>query len=234
MDKKIRFGIKPQYRFVDRLVRPAVSAIPQWFKDIPAHYDKSGIEFYKLTSATVKRCLPVSDALTTGYFLTLPADIYVRQENGKTLINWLVNVPVDIANPDNIERYEGFVIPEGHEPQLWRIAFETSIQTPPGYSTLFTHPFNRFDLPFTTMSGVIDTDGGCPTPVANIFIKSSFQGVIEKGTPIVQLFPFKRNNWASEVFPANQEEISKHFWQSKSSFARTFYRNNIWFRKSYK
>ena len=33
-----------------------------------------------------------------------------------------------------------------------------SIEAPEGYSLLFTHPVNRFDLPFTTLSGLVDCD----------------------------------------------------------------------------
>ena len=33
-----------------------------------------------------------------------------------------------------------------------------TIETPPGYSMLITHPFNRPDLPFTTLTGLVDCD----------------------------------------------------------------------------
>jgi hypothetical protein len=32
------------------------------------------------------------------------------------------------------------------------------IEAPDGYAVLFTHPFNRFDLPFTTLTGLVDCD----------------------------------------------------------------------------
>ena len=33
-----------------------------------------------------------------------------------------------------------------------------TIEAPEGYSVLFTHPVNRFDLPFTTLTGMVDCD----------------------------------------------------------------------------
>ena len=33
-----------------------------------------------------------------------------------------------------------------------------TIEAPEGYALLFTHPVNRFDLPFTTLSGLVDCD----------------------------------------------------------------------------
>ena len=33
-----------------------------------------------------------------------------------------------------------------------------TIEAPAGYSLLFTHPANRFDLPFTTLTGLVDCD----------------------------------------------------------------------------
>ena len=33
-----------------------------------------------------------------------------------------------------------------------------TIEAPQGYSLLFTHPVNRTDLPFTTITGLVDSD----------------------------------------------------------------------------
>ena len=33
-----------------------------------------------------------------------------------------------------------------------------TVRTPPGYSCLFTAPFNRFEIPFTPLSGIVETD----------------------------------------------------------------------------
>ena len=58
---------------------------------------------------------------------------------------------------------------------------------------------NRFDLPFYTMSGIVESDiWGLPVFTA-FFLQKDFIGVIPKGTPIFQIIPFKRDDWEREV-----------------------------------
>jgi hypothetical protein len=74
-----------------------------------------------------------------------------------------------------------------------------TIETPPGYSLLITHPINRHDLPFMTLTGLIDTD-----LYKDNFINfparwrdPSFRGVLPKGTPVAQCIPVKRELWSA-------------------------------------
>jgi hypothetical protein len=73
-----------------------------------------------------------------------------------------------------------------------------TIESPPGYSLLITHPVNRQDLPFTTLTGLVDTDR-----YKDNFINfparwrdPAFNGVLPKGTPIAQCLPVKRAIWS--------------------------------------
>ena len=73
--------------------------------------------------------------------------------------------------------------------------------TPEGYSLLITHPLNRLDLPFTTLTGVVDTDVSLPNPIGAIpfYLKKNFVGVIPKGTPMFQMIPIKREEWDIDI-----------------------------------
>ena len=75
-------------------------------------------------------------------------------------------------------------------------------KTPRGYSTLVTHPFNRFDLPFTTTTAIIDSDKYWGAGNIPFFLKDGFEGIIPKGTPYVQIIPIKRKKWLSVLNPA--------------------------------
>jgi hypothetical protein len=73
-----------------------------------------------------------------------------------------------------------------------------AIELPPGYSLLVTHPINRPDLPFVTLTGLVDADR-----YRDNFINfpahwrdPNFQGVLPKGTPLAQCLPIKREEWA--------------------------------------
>ena len=100
-------------------------------------------------------------------------------------------------------------------------------------SALVTHPINRVDLPFTTMSGIVDFDKSIHAPIGNIpfFIKNGFTGVIPKGTPMFQILPFERNEWQSE-----KQKFDEKFWQTKLNERHDvsdFYKKKIWQRKKF-
>ena len=70
-----------------------------------------------------------------------------------------------------------------------------TIRTPPGWSCLFVPPLNRSGQPFECVAGVVDTD----TYAAHIhfpFFATAPDGlyIIEKGTPLVQIIPFRRDS----------------------------------------
>ena len=72
-----------------------------------------------------------------------------------------------------------------------------NIEAPPGYSLLFTHPVNRADLPFTTLTGLVDSDTFHHSPLSfpARWHDVQFNGVLPKGTPVAQCLPVKRESW---------------------------------------
>jgi hypothetical protein len=102
------------------------------------------------------------------------------------------------------------------------------MKLPKGYSALFTHPLNRFDLPFFTASGIVDADYGMGGGGVSFCIDKNFEGVIPAGTPIVQIFPFKRDDWKSEYLQNTKEIV----WNPRKNISG-WYRKNVWKRKHY-
>jgi hypothetical protein len=92
---------------------------------------------------------------------------------------------------------------------------------------------NRFDLPFTTMSGIADTDKH-PLGAGNMpfFLKEDFEGFIPKGTPLFQVFPFKRDNWVSQEDPATYDKAITASKKARS-MATGYYRKYVWVKKKY-
>ena len=81
-----------------------------------------------------------------------------------------------------------------------------TIELPPGYSLLVTHPINRPDLPFVSLTGLVDA-GRYRDNYINFPARWSdpdFKGVLPKGTPVVQCVPIKREAWTARF-----EEISR-------------------------
>jgi hypothetical protein len=98
---------------------------------------------------------------------------------------------------------------------------------------LATHPLNRHDLPFITLTGIID--GGVVMQSRGNFpfyIKEGFEGIIPKGTPIIQLIPFRQENWKSKKRVGLIEEGKKHNFLA-SSVISDWYKKTFWIRKKY-
>jgi len=222
--------------------RPAPSArsIPEWYRNMPVHMDgeettglsKTGVGSSNLT---LKGCTPFLDALTTGYMYVTPFDMeFRRNEQGAINIRWATNIDyIGVHGPDQAP---GLPAPFGGNEQLlkWRPGYR--IITPSGYSTLFTHPFNRHDLPFRTFTGVVDTDTyplgvEFPFQLLNSITEDIF--ILEAGTPICQVLPFKRTDWQSKEIEFDEEANRKNGFKLKSKIVRS-YKRQFWNKKSYR
>jgi hypothetical protein len=177
---------------------PASKVIPEWYKKSEPYLagEKKPIGDGNRAPATLKRCMPFFDAMTSGYIIPSMCDVYVNQVDGQPNFEWTAYSQVEFHpieqapyHPDN--KHHQVAIPKWNSP--W------SIKTPKGYSCLFVTPFNH-DLPFTIFSGVVDTDT-YQVPVAFPFVlkEPNFEGMIPAGTPIAQVIPFKRESWKMEI-----------------------------------
>jgi hypothetical protein len=214
-------------------IKPAKNYVPQWYKSIKS-YTSSNIEFEEngKHKQNVKSCIPFLDSLSTGYMVELWCDIHVKiiDDGESHYVTWGSAEPIPVAFRDGNKN--PIPIPSGCEPShyIWR--FPYSIKTPPGYSVFITHPLNRFDLPFVTLSGIVDTDNTLSPGNYPFFIKKDFEGIIEKGTPIMQIIPFKRENWISENDPVVSKEGMINAQKSKNTFFG-FYKKELWHKKTY-
>ena len=126
-------------------------------------------------------------------------------------------------------------VPDGHHPIHYGFKMGWYYETPPGYSVLITHPMNRYDLPFTVQSGIVESDiWGLPVFVA-FFLKRGFRGTIPKGTPIFQIIPFKRDNWEMEV-DDSEETIQRHVFDAEKRRTRIhgYYKWFAWRKKIFR
>lgn len=206
---------------------PMVRNLPTWYKDMESFHDGKLTLNGKATSMTAKKCVPMMDAMSSGYVFKLGFDISISSD---AEISWLVDGRwVQVHPPFQTER-----MPIGDEFHSTAFKFMNPyiIQTPKGYSTLFQHPASSLDAPFHCFSGLVDTDTWDLPVNFPFLLKKNFQGIIKKGTPLVQIIPVKRDDWVSETgedwqtYPAKE---SKHFSQIMN-----YYRNNFWNRKTFK
>ena len=143
---------------------PAVLGLPDWYKAMPQkafnpNHGRGDPNRQEMPALHRRHDLRISD----------PAADRSEVRDGE--FSW------------NFELPEGFVSEYSHSPigfhdpsqvagtpffddDRFIIKFNNfwTIEAPPGYSLLFTHPVNRTDLPFTTLTGLVDCDTFHDTP----------------------------------------------------------------------
>jgi|LakMenEpi03Aug12_release.lakeMendotaPanAssembly.Ray.scaffolds.fasta_scaffold785784_1 hypothetical protein len=195
--------------------KPAFQVIPDWYKDTESYLsDVKKPNGNGDTSATIKRCMPIFDALNSGYILVTYNDIWVSKKSeidaktneptGKKVswYEWPSFSPIQFHSIEQAKKYPNVkndAIPKWTNP--W------GIKTPPGFSTLFIPPVHRNNV-FTAFPGVVDTDT-YTAPVNIVFVLSDpdFEGLVPAGTPIVQVIPFKRESW--EMSLGNERDFNE-------------------------
>ena len=209
---------------------PASKFIPEWWKQMSPHMNNK-FDLTPQPNATAKKCFPLLDGITAGYIVTLWADLLVTQRDGAPYVKWATDV--NVLEVWSSKQSYGYEIPEGYNETVFKYQHGWVIETPKNYSCLITHPIGYPNIPIRTLSGIIDTDSLKTFANSPFVIKEGFEGIIEKGTPMFQIIPFKRDNWESEYIQMSPEEdyINHEKLHSKivSSYGR-FLRKN----KNYK
>lgn len=217
--------------------KPAAQAMPDWYKNTKLHTGKN--EEYALHSesnqavnTTIKACTPFMDAMISGYIVELGSDVEFSKENGQVSVKW--RTEMDLVAGHAFEQSYSLPRNQGEYKEALKWVFDWKIQTPEGYSCLYTHPFNRADLPFRTLTGVVDTDL-YPESVHFPFQIFDFSNrfILEKGTPICQIIPFKRESWISETaeYVPGMKDKATHSVLSKIYRS---YKSQFWHRKEFK
>lgn len=218
------------------LPKPAKNFIPKWYKDgkLYTNSDKpsySNPESYGHPNTSYKACMPFLDSLTTGYMIYTYCDIIVEIRDGNPYINWGVDIAPLVERPRDTNA-DTRPTPPYHYENDFAWIMRHGIKTPKGYSLLHTHPFNRFDLPFTTTSAISDNDVYYTPGAAPFFLKKGFEGIIPAGTPIVQVIPIKRDSWKTKLNTKLNSHVSAMHFNSRRVFLGN-YKHNFWNKKIY-
>jgi hypothetical protein len=180
-------------RFYGALPEPkeASKCIPEWFKKIKPFEGRHREGF---AEPTAKKCLPLLDSMSLGYILPLQGDLHVTANHDLSIIRC------------GERNREALMVQDGHpsvqvHSSAWPVQKQDPIKfinqwrikTKPGWSCLFTMPMNHIGMPFTTLSGVVDTDKyHQPVNFPAIWNVPNYDDTLKAGTPIVQIIPFKR------------------------------------------
>lgn len=221
--------------------QPTIKTIPEWYRkaDRFAIDPNTGKHWVNPQDngkiPTWKACPAIFDIMGTGYVLKTPCDIkFYLDDNEK--------ISCEVMHP----LYKDFCTPRLPMPQFksplnyyeehfawWA---DWAVEVPEGYSVLYSHPFNRYELPFFSTSGIIDNDKIDLPGTMPFFIAKGWTGIIPAGTPYMQLLPFKRENWDSEIKIEDPNFLyEKNFNNSKRYRVPDggVYKNEVWEKRKY-
>ena len=218
---------------------PISKSMPQWYKEADRFAKKPNGEYWigpdKGKIPTWKACPAILDILTTGYSLVTPCDIeFFLDDAGQ----------IDVKIED--KRYQDFATrrtpmpqfrhPEGYYNYHFAWMPDWAVKVPDGYSVLYVAPFNRYDLPIMTVSGIIDNDKVNLPGSFPFFVQKGWTGILPAGTPYAQLLPFLREDWNSKIIiPTTSEMMNANVENSKKYRVPDggVYQKEVWTKRLY-
>ena len=225
---------------------PAKNNLPEWFKKLNHDWQDK----------TVKGCMPFLDSMSAGYILKLPQDFYINhnfnKENGEKDTTFacpmseeagFLNLHFVNLNRQGNEHHsprqvEGSPhLKKNNNQGVLKFLNPWKIKTPPGYSCLFVPPLNNSDDRFSIIPGIVDTDN-YPREVNFPFIINgdkyeTLETTIKKGTPYVQVIPFKRESWRMKIKGKTTKQITREQFGFSLKLLHK-YKSLYWNKKSWK
>lgn len=174
---------------------PAGAALPNWLRAMPSEAPAAALGGEPVR--TLKQCPPFLDALSLGILVPLACDLTVAA--GRISWDWeppvlpdhlLTRAPVGVHLAEQA-RGSGFALTDDY---IVKFTNFWTLEAPEGWSILFTHPFGYPELPFRTLTGLVDCDrfanGLVHFPA--LWTAPDFEGVLPAGTPVAQAIPIPR------------------------------------------
>ena len=210
---RIVFRCDPALRETLPRPLPATQALPDWLREMPgtAFSDLHGRDV-----RTVKQCPPFVDAMRHGFVMRLPCDVVVA--DGRFSWDWDLPTLAGETQPRSPLSFHvpaqvaGSPLAVAHGRTLIKFNSFWTIELEAGYSLFATHPVNREDLPFRTLTGMVDSDRfnavGILFPAA--WTDERYEGVLPAGTPVAQCFPVSRDPVSLVFEDLTPERIDAH------------------------
>lgn len=215
-------------------VEPAKKVIPDWYKEVPRFTRDETVENLiaekSVSSRTIKACVPVLDYLTSGYIIKAVSHTKFRNENTEKSSS-IRYVTSDTSSISTHAHKQCPIKIDGERKTYIKFNSPWLIKTPPGYSCYFYQPFFHMETRFTLMPGIVDTDTYDKPINFPGWIFGDEDVEVEPGTPLVAVFPFKREPWEAEVM-VNPNELQKPRLFDK--FLSEAYKRFYWASKSYR
>jgi len=182
---------------------PIKSHVPDWYKSLSltsrepdnakAMVDKKVFK----THLTAKACIPMRDYITSGYLIRTCADVsFTVERSGNEEYYWYYS-PAS-SQIDNHPFHQLPLEINGLKHGYIKFINPWVIKTPPGYSCLFYQPEYFFESRFKLLPGIVDTDSHDAAINFPGYLLKEGDFVLDAGTPLMCVFPFKRDEFKAE------------------------------------
>lgn len=218
---------------------PVSKTLPEWYKEadryakMPFGGAYVGPDGGKIP--TWKACPAMYDIMSSGYVERVPCDLeFYYNEQGVISVRPLDEKDIQFVSPRT--PMPQFIVPHGYDENHFAWWSEWGVELPKGYSAIYTQPINRYDLPFLTTNGIIDNDKVSMPGTVPFFVKKGWTGIVEAGTPYMQLIPFKREDWTSEVLIEDPSKIYSKNMDNSAKYRKPnggVYLKDVWERRKY-
>ena len=199
--------------------KPAKLNIPDWYKELQ----------HSIPLKTVKGCMPFLDTLTIGYILTMPMDYHIihnvynketqKKDTGSITTKSNPSGAGEFHDPIQLGGNKCPLVHKNKSLNIHKFINPWIIKTPPGYSCLFVPPLNNSDDRFSIIVN------GDKYPI--------LESTIKRGTPYVQVIPFKREKWKMSYDNIKYKEAKKKYFFLDSNIIDN-YKKKFWHKKSWK
>lgn len=242
--KKIRFVANRPWLDENSASRPAPigKTIPTWYRQAdrfakdPATNQYAEMPKIGGRIPTWKACPAVFDILGSGYTYRTPCDIEFAEDGAGSIQARILDEQHQNFLLDR-EPLHQFVVPQGYHARHFAWWADWAVELPEGYSALYMHPLNRFELPFITTNGIVDNDKDHLPGTMPFFFLKGITGILPKGTPYAQIIPFKREHWESEIdVSLSAEDIQQKNQANSDKFRKPdggVYLREVWERRKY-
>ncbi len=205
---------------------PAKTVLPDWYSKLSA------------SEPNISKCMPVRDMITAGYIIPNAYEqaigyqtnvdtneeevdrIYPVEEIGQffTSLNAL-------SAPTTMHTHSQCPVEiDGKKKSYFKVNLPWQIKTPKGYSCLFFQPFYQFQNDIIVMPGIIDTDDFDLSQVNFPCYLNSEEAFLNPGRPLVQIVPFKRDNWQHKLTFKSPTTSSKMNFFLHNMYKRAFHK----------
>lgn len=192
---------------------PAKKHVPEWFKNI---------EKNTTDDLTIKDCMPALDIITSGYLIRNTWHINLKQNNPieyfpktnkRKYISWMAASDQWEGTKPYVNMHTHSQCPvkfvENSPTDYFKIMNPWIVRTPPGYSCLIIPPSYHIQKGYTMLPAMVDTDTyDAPINFTGYLTDHQTTVNIMPGDPLIQIIPFKRDDWKMQIQEKNYHHSS--------------------------